>query len=84
MKGRTIELTYKPRLHQEWIHLKSAGCKFKCNIMHRRGGKTVGGTGEMTMDALSNPKRNPHYAYMSPTYKPVSYTHLTLPTNREV
>ena len=69
MKGRTIELTYKPRLHQEWIYLKSKDSKFICVIMHRRGGKTVGGTGKITIDALSNPKRNPHYAYISPTYK---------------
>ena len=47
MKGRTIELTYKPRLHQEWIYLKSKDSKFICVIMHRRGGKTVGGTGKI-------------------------------------
>ena len=57
---------YLPRPHQEILHSKLK--RFNVLVCHRRFGKTVFSINEMLDQGLRNPKRNPQYAYVAPTY----------------
>lgn len=64
---KNVSTGYGPRKHQILLHdsLK----RFNVIICHRRFGKTVCIVNEIIDRALHNPLRNPHYAYIAPTYK---------------
>ena len=63
---KTLRFPYKPRLIQQYIHTNLS--RFNIIVMHRRGGKTVCCIAEICMKALMCKKRNPHFAYIAPTY----------------
>ena len=42
--------------------------RFACNVVHRRGGKTVAGINDLIRDALQCELPNPRVWYISPTY----------------
>lgn len=63
---QVITTGYKPRFHQEILHSKLN--RFNVIVCHRRFGKTVFSINEMIDQALRQTKRNPHYAYVGPSY----------------
>lgn len=64
---KKIKTGYIPRALQNILH---AGLRrFNVLVCHRRFGKTVFAINELIDRALNNPLRNPHYAYIAPTYK---------------
>jgi len=64
---KKIGTGYKPRRLQKLIH--GALKRFNVLVCHRRFGKTVLAINEILHRGLSNPLRNPQYAYIAPTYK---------------
>lgn len=62
-----ISTGYRPRKHQKYIHTHVN--RFTVLVCHRRFGKTVTIVNEIIDRALSNPLRNPQYAYIAPTYR---------------
>lgn len=68
--GRSIKKVrtgYRPRKLQKFLHGLLG--RFSVLVCHRRFGKTVLAVNEIIDRALRNPLRNPHYAYVAPTYK---------------
>lgn len=62
-----IATGYTPRKLQAELHDYLR--RFNVLVCHRRFGKTVFAVNEMIDRALKNPKKNPQYAYIAPTYK---------------
>lgn len=65
--GNVITFPYAPRRLQTWLHQSFK--RFNCLVAHRRFGKTYAVLNEIIMKALVEEQRNPHYAYIAPTYK---------------
>ena len=64
---KNIKTGYMPRPLQQVLH--NSLKRFNVLVCHRRFGKTVCMVNELIDRALLNPLRNPHYAYIAPTYK---------------
>jgi phage terminase large subunit len=60
------KLPYKPRDAFKSYHDRTQ--RFACNVVHRRGGKTVAGINDLIRDALRCPLPNPRVWYVAPTY----------------
>lgn len=58
---------YVARKLQRLLHLQMK--RFNVLVCHRRFGKTVLAVNHLIHRAMSNPLRNPQYAYIAPTYK---------------
>lgn len=63
---KTIETGYTPRPFQRVLHAKLK--RFNVLVCHRRFGKTVFAINELGDQAFRCTKRNPHYAYIGPSY----------------
>jgi len=61
-----ISTGYVPRTLQAEMHNRFK--RFNVVVAHRRFGKSLCVINEMIDKALTNPLRNPHYAYIAPTY----------------
>jgi len=59
---------YRPRKHQEELHLSLHHTRFAVLVCHRRFGKTVFAINHIIDDALRCEHKNPQYAYVAPTY----------------
>lgn len=66
-KTKVIRNSYSPRKLQKKVHLDLK--RFNVLVCHRRFGKTVLVVNETIDRAMTNPLRNPQYAYVAPTYK---------------
>jgi hypothetical protein len=64
-----IVIPYTPRKLQKFLHNEMIKHRFNVIVAHRRSGKTVMCINHMIRDALTNPKPNPRYAFISPTFK---------------
>ena len=64
-----IVIPYSPRKLQKFLHSQIPKSRFNVIVAHRRSGKTVMCINHMIKDALTNPKPNPRYAFISPTFK---------------
>ena len=64
-----ITIPYTPRKLQKFLHNEMLKHRFNVVVAHRRSGKTVMCINHMIRDALTNPKPNPRYAFISPTFK---------------
>jgi len=64
-----IVIPYKPRKLQNFLHKQIDKHRFSVMVLHRRAGKTVLCINHMLKAALTNPKPNPRYAFLSPTFK---------------
>lgn len=64
---KKLKALYRPRRFQKEVHLSIQ--RFNVLVCHRRFGKTVLTVNEIIDRALTNPLRNPQYAYLAPTYK---------------
>ena len=64
-----IVIPYTPRKLQKFLHKEMLKHRFNVIVAHRRSGKTVMCINHMIRDALTNPKPNPRYAFISPTFK---------------
>jgi len=64
-----IVIPYTPRKLQNFLHNQIIKSRFNVIVAHRRSGKTVMCINHMIKDALLNPKPNPRYAFISPTFK---------------
>lgn len=58
---------YEPRPLQAFLHKELK--RFNVLVCHRRFGKTIFTLNHLLAKALTNPLRNPQYAYFAPTYK---------------
>lgn len=67
VKFEKIKTGYKPRKIQLLLHETIR--RFNVLVCHRRFGKTVLAVNQIVHRAMSNPLRNPQYAYIAPTYK---------------
>jgi len=67
VSAETIKINYTPRRLQQWLHTQFK--RFNCLVAHRRFGKTYCVINELIMKALQNNMKNPHYAYIAPTYR---------------
>lgn len=63
---KQVELPYEPRDAFDAYHDRTQ--RFACNVVHRRGGKTVAGINDLIRDALQCELPNPRVWYISPTY----------------
>jgi len=63
---KVVKTGYIPRKVQAILH--NALKRFNVLVCHRRFGKTVFSINEMIDKGLSNPKKNPQYAYFAPYY----------------
>jgi phage terminase large subunit len=89
-KSHVIGTGYVPRVLQNLLHRSLK--RFNVLVCHRRFGKTVFAINELLDQALRNTRKNPHYAYVAPTYsqaKRVAWEYfkqyaLTIPTARAV
>lgn len=61
-----ISTGYTPRKFQSELHL--ALKRFNVLVCHRRFGKTVFSINHLIHKSLTNPLKNPQYAYIAPTY----------------
>jgi len=61
-----VSTGYIPRKHQAYLHKKLK--RFNVLVCHRRFGKTVFSVNETISKGLRNPRRNPQYAYIAPTF----------------
>jgi hypothetical protein len=66
--SNTISTGYNPREHQLILHNLRRKFRFLVSVCHRRFGKTVGYVNDTIDDALTNPLKNPQYAYIMPTF----------------
>jgi hypothetical protein len=66
MRDEVVSTGYTPRKHQDDVH--RALKRFNVLCCHRRFGKTVMVINEIYDKALHNGLKNPHYAYIAPTY----------------
>ena len=66
-KLEKIKTGYVPRRIQLLLHESLK--RFNVLVCHRRFGKTVLAVNQIIHRAMSNPLRNPQYAYIAPTYK---------------
>lgn len=64
---KKLKALYVPRKFQKQVHLNLK--RFNVLVCHRRFGKTVLTVNEIIDRGLTNPLRNPQYAYVAPTYK---------------
>lgn len=64
---KRLKPLYTPRKFQKEVHLTLK--RFNVLVCHRRFGKTVLTVNEIIDRGLTNPLRNPQYAYVAPTYK---------------
>ena len=65
----TIEIPYKPRELQKFLHENIDKHRFSVLVLHRRAGKTVMCLNHMIKAALLNPNPSSRYAFLSPTFK---------------
>ena len=65
----TIEIPYKPRELQKFLHENISKHRFSVLVLHRRAGKTVMCINHMIREALLNPNPSSRYAFLSPTFK---------------
>ena len=63
-----IVIDYKPREQQLSIHEAIDSTRFTVVVAHRRMGKTVSVINHLIKAAIENPKKDPRYAYIAPTY----------------
>lgn len=63
---KIVATGYRPRKHQTILH--NSFKRFNVIVAHRRLGKTVCSINEQIDQALHNTLKNPHYAYIAPTY----------------
>jgi phage terminase large subunit len=61
-----VDTGYRPRDLQYRLHQQVR--RFNVLVMHRRFGKSVWAINHMIARALKNPRQNPQYAYLAPTY----------------
>ena len=69
---------YEPRTIQEEMDEKKL--RFNCNLVHRRGGKTLYEIAKLTVHSAFCPFPNGRYAYTAPTYsmaKDIAWMYLT-------
>jgi len=66
VSSRVVSTGYRPRRHQDFLHARVR--RFNVILAHRRFGKTIFCLNEMVDRALRNPRKNPQYAYIAPTY----------------
>tara|TARA_X000001388_G_scaffold69185_1_gene57517 strand:+ start:2506 stop:3801 length:1296 start_codon:yes stop_codon:yes gene_type:complete len=64
-----INIPYEPRELQSEIHQNLSKYRWALLSIHRRAGKSVLCINELIKRAITNPKWNPRYAYIGPTYK---------------
>ena len=64
-----IEIPYKPRDLQKFLHQKIDKHRFSVLVLHRRAGKTVMCINHLLKAALTSPLPNSRYAFISPTFK---------------
>lgn len=62
-----LKTGYAARKLQKLLHTNMR--RFNVLVCHRRFGKTVLAVNHLIHRAMSNPLRNPQYAYIAPTYK---------------
>ena len=63
-----IETGYQPRDPQKEIHKAVKDHRWTVAVAHRRMGKTVAAINQLIHSALKCDKKNPQFAYISPTY----------------
>ena len=69
-KKRTeIEIPYTPRPLQFELHKVLDQYRFNVLVMHRRFGKTVAVINHLLRAAIQCDKKNPRFAYISPSYR---------------
>jgi hypothetical protein len=61
-----FDLPYTPRDAFDAYHDRTQ--RFACNVVHRRGGKTVAGINDLIRDAMQCELPNPRVWYVAPTY----------------
>jgi hypothetical protein len=66
MEKKQLSTGYIPRPHQAYIHQRLK--RFNVLPCHRRFGKTVLTINEIVDRGFRNPRKNPQYAYIGPTY----------------
>ena len=64
-----IEIPYTPRPLQLELHKMLDKYRFNVLVMHRRFGKTVCVINHLLRAAIMEKKKNPRYAYISPSYR---------------
>ena len=68
-KVKTIEIPYKPYLHQKRIHDMMDNHRFAVIVAARRSGKTVAAINHLIAKALSASDGRSRYGYIAPTYR---------------
>ena len=63
-----ISTGYQPRAPQKEIHKAVKDHRWTVAVAHRRMGKTVAAINQLIHSALKCDKKNPQFAYISPTY----------------
>ena len=63
-----ISTGYEPRQPQKEIHKAVKDNRWTVAVAHRRMGKTVAAINQLIHSALKCDKKNPQFAYISPTY----------------
>ena len=64
-----IQIPYKPRNVQAYIHQELDKHRYSLLCLHRRCGKTTLCLNHLIKAAMTNQNHNPRYAYIAPTYK---------------
>lgn len=65
--GRTVVIPYVPRPLFAAFHSRKQ--RFSCEVVHRRGGKTVSRVNELIKGALTESLSRPRFAYVAPFLK---------------
>lgn len=66
IEERPLRIPYSARPAFRAYHKRKQ--RFACNVVHRRGGKTVAAVVDLTLDALKCPLERPRAYYIAPTY----------------
>ncbi len=67
MNVAEIVIPYTPRAL--FVPFHGRGQRFSCEVVHRRGGKTVSRVNELIRGALTEPLERPRFAYIAPYLK---------------
>lgn len=67
---KQLSLGYEPRPIQAFLHMtkRQKMIRFLVAVCHRRFGKTRYALAEIATSGFENPRHNPQYAYVAPTY----------------
>lgn len=65
--GRNVVIPYAPR--PVFLPFHSRTQRFSCEVVHRRGGKTVSRVNELIRSAMTEPLERPRFAYIAPYLK---------------